>query len=110
MDSGDSLGINKMVIFCLDLTTAVLAHRHGRGPDFLIHDSHLFDGVDERQVWRALALAAEVTAEESLQYVALFNSDILDQVRARGFDPSPYVIEPKLTDQYDEGGLFGFRF
>lgn len=39
-----------MVIFCFDLTLAVLAHRHGRGPDFLIHDSHLYDGVDERQI------------------------------------------------------------
>ncbi|MFE0201047.1 DUF2326 domain-containing protein [[Kitasatospora] papulosa] len=49
-----------MAIFGFDLALAVLAHRHGRGPDFLIHDSHLYDGVDERQVARALALAAEV--------------------------------------------------
>ncbi|MCP2311828.1 uncharacterized protein YydD (DUF2326 family) [Kitasatospora paracochleata] len=37
-----------MVIFYVDLTLAVLAHRHGRGPDFLVHGSHLYDGVDAR--------------------------------------------------------------
>lgn len=110
VDSGDSVGINKMVIFCLDLTAAVLAHRQGRGPDFLVHDSHLFDGVDDRQVTAALSLAAEVTEREGLQYIATFNSDVLEQVQARGFDPSPYVIDPVLTDAYEEGGLFGFRF
>lgn len=110
VDSGDSTGIHKMVIFCLDLTTAVLAYRHGRGPGFLVHDSHLFDGVDERQVTAALTLAAEVARQEGLQYLALFNSDVLEQVRTRGFEPSPYMIEPRLTDEYEEGGLFGFRF
>ncbi|MFI0990424.1 DUF2326 domain-containing protein [Streptomyces exfoliatus] len=50
VDSDDSRGIASMVIFCFDRTLAVLAHRHGRGPDFLIHDSHLYDGVDERQI------------------------------------------------------------
>jgi uncharacterized protein YydD (DUF2326 family) len=24
--------------------------KNGRGPGFLVHDSHLFDGVDERQI------------------------------------------------------------
>jgi uncharacterized protein YydD (DUF2326 family) len=28
-----------MVIFCFDLTTAVMARRAGTGPDFLVHDS-----------------------------------------------------------------------
>ncbi len=61
----DSRGIGQMVIFCFDLTWAVLAHRGGRGPDFLVHDSHLFDGVDERQVSRAFQLAARVCEEKA---------------------------------------------
>ncbi|WP_171162541.1 ABC-three component system protein [Streptomyces sp. I05A-00742] len=110
VDSRDSVGINKMVIFCLDLTAAVIAHRHGRGPDFLVHDSHLFDGVDDRQVTEALALASEVADEEGLQYIATFNSDKLERARLGGFDPSSHLIEPRLDDTYDEGGLFGFWF
>ncbi|MGW4784897.1 ABC-three component system protein [Streptomyces sp. NPDC004230] len=108
--SDDSRGIGNMVIFCFDLTLAVLAHRHGRGPDFLIHDSHLFDGVDARQLAAALSLAAEVTQEEGLQYIAAFNSDDLDKATRLGFDPAPYVRRPHLTDEIDSGGLFGFRF
>ncbi|MFJ2444398.1 ABC-three component system protein [Streptomyces sp. NPDC087658] len=108
--SDDSRGISSMVIFCFDLTVAVLAHRHGRGPDFLIHDSHLFDGVDDRQLAAALQLAADVTDEEGMQYIATFNSDDLDKAVRQGFDASPYLREPHLTDRLDDGGLFGFRF
>ncbi|MFD6322219.1 ABC-three component system protein [Streptomyces sp. NPDC058442] len=110
VDSGDSLGINRMVIFCLDLTAAVICHRHGRGPGFLVHDSHLFDGVDERQVAEALTLAEEVCARDGLQYVVTLNSDVLEQVRLLGALRQVEPIGPKLDDRYEEGGLFGFRF
>ncbi|WP_166877704.1 ABC-three component system protein [Salinibacterium sp. ZJ450] len=106
----DSQGIGKMVVFCFDLTWAVLAHRAGRGPDFLVHDSHLFDGVDERQVAKALNLATQVCEEEGIQYVVTMNSDELDKVERRGVSLAQYVIEPRLTDDYEDGGLFGFRF
>ena len=99
-----------MVIFCFDLAVAVTAHLANRGPDFLIHDSHLFDGVDERQVARALSLAREVTEEEHMQYVATMNTDDLDKTRRQGVDLSDSVIPPRLTDEYEDGGLFGFRF
>ncbi|MFD3844169.1 ABC-three component system protein, partial [Streptomyces sp. NPDC058642] len=108
--SDDSRGISSMVIFCFDLALAVLAHRHNRGPDFLIHDSHLFDGVDDRQLAAALQLAAEVTRDEGLQYIATFNSDDLDKATRRGFEPTRYLRDPHLTDQLHDGGLFGFRF
>src|SRR5258705_9960023 len=45
--------------FCFDLMLTEMNIRRGRGPGFLIHDSHLFDGVDERQVAKALQLGAE---------------------------------------------------
>lgn len=106
----DSSGISKMVIFCFDLTVAVVAHRGGRGPDFLVHDSFLFDGVDERQIANALRVARDVCVEEGMQYVAALNSD--DLAKAVGLDRSlnRHTIEPHLTDAYADGGLFGFRF
>lgn len=110
IDRGDSRGIGNMVIFCLDLTVAVIARRHGRGPDFLVHDSHLFDGVDDRQIAAALTLAAEVAEEEDMQYVVSLNSDDLSKAVQRGFSVKDRIIDPRLTDASEEGGLFGFRF
>ena len=57
-----SKGITNMQIFCFDLMLADLTTRRGLGPGFLIHDSHLFDGVDERQVAKALQLGADHAA------------------------------------------------
>ncbi|CAM5574828.1 ABC-three component system protein [Streptomyces coeruleorubidus] len=110
ISSDVSQGINKMSIFCFDLTMAVIGHREGRAPDFLVHDSHIFDGVDDRQVTRALEAAVDITEAEGMQYIVTINEDKLAQTRSLGFDSTPYVIEPLLTDAYDEGGLFGFRF
>src|SRR5699024_10480605 len=51
-----SAGINNMQIYCFDMMLMRLSVKNGLGPRFLIHDSHLFDGVDDRQVKRALEL------------------------------------------------------
>jgi uncharacterized protein YydD (DUF2326 family) len=110
IETDESHGIGHMSIFCFDLTVAVIAHQDGRGPDFLVHDSPLFDGVDDRQIARALELASETCAAEGMQYIATLNSDYLDMAVNRGFDPSQYIIEPRLTDASEDGGLFGFRF
>ncbi|MEU9849915.1 ABC-three component system protein [Streptomyces sp. NPDC047985] len=110
ISSDVSQGINKMSIFCFDLTMAVIAHREGRAPDFLVHDSHIFDGVDDRQLTRALEIAVDVTAAEGMQYIVTINEDDLGKARNLGFNPAPYLIEPLLTDAYEGGGLFGFRF
>ncbi|QWF22248.1 DUF2326 domain-containing protein [Nocardioides sp. LMS-CY] len=106
----DSQGVGKMVTFCFDLMAAVIARRGGRGPDFLVHDSHLFDGVDERQVAKALSLARQVCSEEGLQYIVTMNSDDLDKAERHGAGVTDCIIEPRLTDEYDTGGIFGFRF
>ncbi len=66
--------------------------------------------MDDRQLAAALQLTTEVTREEGLQYIATLNSDDLDKARRRGFDPTPYIRSPRLTDALDDGGLFGFRF
>jgi uncharacterized protein YydD (DUF2326 family) len=110
IDSQDSRGIGNMAIFCFDLTVAVTAHRGNRGPDFLVHDSHLFDGVDERQVARALELAQEVAHKENMQYIATINSDDLAKAEATGVKFRDAIVPPRLTDAYDDGGLFGYRF
>ncbi|MFD0688454.1 ABC-three component system protein [Actinomadura fibrosa] len=110
IDSDESRGIGNMVIFCFDLTVATIAHRHGRGPNFLVHDSHLFDGVDDRQLKAALELAAEVAEAEEIQYVATLNSDDLAKATNRGYDAKDRVLPVRLTDAYADGGLFGFRF
>jgi uncharacterized protein YydD (DUF2326 family) len=60
LEADDSTGISNMKMFCFDLTWAVIAHRAGRGPDVLVHDRKLYDGVDERQVARALECHADV--------------------------------------------------
>ncbi|GAA1775230.1 ABC-three component system protein [Actinomadura chokoriensis] len=109
IDTDNSRGVHNMVIFCFDLALTVLAHRGGRGPDFLVHDSHLYDGVDARQLAAALTLGAEVADEEGLQYIVTMNSDDLSKAESAGFGPASHVLEPHLTDQPD-GGLFGFRF
>lgn len=104
-----SEGVRSMAIFCFDLTMAVTAKRLGHGPDFLVHDSHLYDSVEARQVASALTLAAGVAKEENLQYVVTLNSDVLENAQAEGFS-SNYHESVRLTDAYDSGGLFGIRF
>ena len=111
IDAQRSKGITNMQIFCFDLMLADLATRRGMGPGFLVHDSHLFDGVDERQVAKALQLGADHAASVGYQYIVTMNSDALprDGFR-RGFDVNAFVLPTKLTDATETGGLFGLRF
>ncbi|GAA0222380.1 hypothetical protein GCM10009527_018380 [Actinomadura nitritigenes] len=104
-----SEGVRSMALFCFDLTLAVTAHRLGRGPDFLVHDSHLYDGVEGRQMASALNLASEVAVDEGLQYIVTINSDDLQKAQREGF-VSEYRESARMTDAYDDGGLFGLRF
>jgi uncharacterized protein YydD (DUF2326 family) len=104
-----SAGVASMALFCFDFTVAVTAHRSGRGPDFLVHDSHLFDSVEERQVARALTLAQDICQREGMQYVVTLNSDAFEA--AHRFAPDLVYHEcVSLTDEYEAGGLFGIRF
>jgi uncharacterized protein YydD (DUF2326 family) len=107
---GTSRGIAQMQVFCFDLLTAEVTAARGVGPGFLIHDSHVFDGVDERQIGRGLALAAEVAEASGFQYIVTMNSDDLPTTVPEGFDLGRHVLPVVLTDAHDGGGLFGFRF
>jgi uncharacterized protein YydD (DUF2326 family) len=106
-----SKGITNMQMFCFDMMLAEISHKRGLGPGFLIHDSHLFDGVDERQVAKALQLGSERAEAVGFQYIVTMNSDVLPKEGFKGdFDVGNKVLKTKLTDATETGGLFGLRF
>ncbi len=110
MQGSRSKGIKNMQIFCFDLMLMSLCGKRGIGPGFLIHDSHLFDGVDGRQVISALKRGAEAASEHGFQYIVTMNEDDAFKEKTDGFDLRDYVLPVVLTDAKDDGGLFGFRF
>lgn len=105
----NSRGISNMEIFCFDMMLQRMCERQKLGPGFLIHDSHLFDGVDPRQTGRALAIGARLAEQVGFQYIVTLNSDVLSEL-PRDFDAEKYVLPVRLTDATDDGGLFGLRF
>ncbi len=102
---GKSKGINNMQIFCFDWMLAQLCAARNIGPGFLVHDSHLFDGSDERQVAKALEIGARAAQRIGWQYIVTMNSDVLPGA----FAGREGIVSPRLLDT-DDGGLFGFRF
>lgn len=106
-----SKGVGNMQIFCFDMMLTLIGIERGIHPGFLIHDSHLFDGVDERQVAKALQIGANLADKYGFQYIVTMNSDVVpnDELKRLGFDLAPYIMDVILTDQPD-GGLFGFKF
>ncbi len=105
-----SKGIKNMQILCFDLMLMRIASQQGFGPGFLIHDSHLFDGVDGRQVIRALKVGAEIAGELGVQYIVTMSEDDAFKETEPGFDLREYILDVKLTDATESGGLFGIRF
>ena len=111
IEGARSKGINNMQIFCFDLMLMVLCAQRGFGPGFLIHDSHLFDGVDERQVARALEVGAERAENLGFQYIVTMNEDAIPRsALVSSFKLEEYLVETRLTDATKDGGLFGIRF
>jgi uncharacterized protein YydD (DUF2326 family) len=104
-------GISNMEIFCFDLALFQIVGDRLGGPGFLIHDSHLFDGVDERQIARALSLGKSAADDQSQQYIVTMNSDIFDRLPPiENVDLSEAILPTRLSDDSETGGLFGFRF
>lgn len=110
MQGSRSKGIKNMQIFCFDMMLMRLCVKRGIGPGFLVHDSHLFDGVDGRQVVSALKVGAETAKELGFQYVVTMNEDDAFKETTAGFDVRDHVLPVVLTDAKEDGGLFGFRF
>jgi len=107
-----SHGIGNMKIFCYDLLINQLESKRSNKPSFLIHDSTIFDGVDERQVARALELAQKESENNGFQYICTINSDMIPLKDFKDnfekiFNDS---IRIRFTDATEDGGLLGIRF
>ncbi|HTD66684.1 MAG TPA: ABC-three component system protein [Candidatus Limnocylindria bacterium] len=105
-----SKGIKNMQIFSFDMMLMRLCTKRGIGPGFLVHDSHLFDGVDGRQVAKALEVGAKTAEELGFQYIVTMNSDDAFKETSANFDLNPYILPTRITDATEDGGLFGIRF
>ena len=105
-----SQGINNMKIFCYDLMLAQLWATKQPSPRLLMHDSTIFDGVDERQIAQSLELAHQEAENNGFQYVCALNSDMLPSNElSPAFDLESFV-RLRLTDESEEGGLLGIRY
>ena len=105
-----SQGINNMKIFCYDLMLAQLWATKQPSPRLLMHDSTIFDGVDERQIAQSLELAHQEAENNGFQYVCALNSDTLPSNElSPAFDLESFV-RLRLTDESEEGGLLGIRY
>jgi len=102
----NSKGVGNMLIFCFDMMLMKLCVERSIGPGFLVHDSHLFDGVDNRQINQALKVGAKMSADLNFQYIVTMNSDVLPN----DWTASEHILPVQLTDAKEDGGLFGIRF
>lgn len=111
IERADSEGISKMKVFSYDLMIAELWSDHDVTPGFLVHDSALFDGVDERQVALALQLAKTRVDSAGFQYICMLNTDDVPEAELSkiGLDLSPYT-RLTLTDESESGMLLGMKF
>jgi len=103
-----SAGINSMLIYCFDMMLIQVSRYLNRKLDFLIHDSALFDSVDERQVARALLFGKEKSLSEGFQYIVTLNSDqlpgdVYDEVKDN-------ILSRVLTDSDESGCLMGVYY
>ena len=110
MQGSRSKGIKNMQIFCFDMMLMRLVYSRNMGPQFLIHDSHLFDGVDGRQLISALKVGAETAEELGFQYIVTLNEDDAFKETVTDFHLADHVLSTVLTDAREDGGLFGCRF
>lgn len=110
IDRSGSHGVSNMKIFCFDLTLMQLWAERGDGPGFLVHDSALFDGVDERQVASALDLARAESERLGFQYICSLNSDDLPREELGDGHPVLDSVVLALHDQDPSGMLLGVEF
>ncbi len=107
-----SQGIGYMKVFCYDLTLIRLFPGFGNEPGFLIHDSTIFDGVDERQIAKALELAGVESQKDGFQYICALNTDNVPYSDFSEAFKSEFEkhVTITFTDATDDGGLLRIRF
>ncbi|MEI2358991.1 ABC-three component system protein [Priestia megaterium] len=104
INKAGSEGIEHMKVFCYDLMLSQIWSGKPHSTGFLVHDSSIFDPVDERQVESAVKLAKKESHEKGFQYICLLNSD-----KIQIGDELESFVRLRLTDNSDEGGLLGIR-
>ena len=110
IDRKGSGGVEQMEVFCYDLMLAQIWAEKEVSSMFLVHDSIIWDGVDERQVAHAIELAQKRSVESGFQYISCINSDSIPKSDfSDGFEIYDYVCKT-LHDKDDSGTLLGFRF
>lgn len=105
--SGSS-AVDRMKMFCFDLTMLEEGVTTEHHPDFLIHDSTVFDGVDPRQRAGALRFAQQMVQTTGGQYICTINSnDVPDEVLAEQWFEDGIV---RTILDTEVGGLLGREF
>jgi uncharacterized protein YydD (DUF2326 family) len=105
-----STGVKRAQIFAFDMMLATICSRRRKWPTFIVHDSHVFDGVDGRQVASALTIGDEVSRSLLGQYIVTMNSDDLEKAEKEGNQSFANALVQPFLDDSERGGLFGFRF
>jgi uncharacterized protein YydD (DUF2326 family) len=103
-----SAGINSMLIYCFDIMLIQMSIFLDRKMDILIHDSALFDPVDERQIAEALRFGKEKSLEAGFQYIVTLNSDDLPESVKN--DVKDNILPVILTDSDESGCLMGVYY
>lgn len=105
-----SHGVSNMKILCYDLVLAALWAARSPSPGFLVHDSMVFDGVDERQRAKGLELAAAEARERGYQSILTLNSDeIPENDFSDDFKLNAFVCH-ELSDANPDESLMGMTF
>lgn len=104
-------GIENMKVFCYDLTLTQLWSTKLHHLGLLLHDSPMFDGVDERQKAAAWMRAKAESERLGFQYICMVNTDDIPDGEVMGNlnMRDPAFVRAALTDQ-PEGCLLGMRF
>ena len=110
IERSGSEGIDKMKIFCFDLAMLHMQMKTGKGIDFIIHDTLMYDSVDARQRALAFELAHDVTNQLGGQYICTINSDMIPtEDFSEGFDFGR-CVRLTLSDANPSGRLLGMSF
>jgi uncharacterized protein YydD (DUF2326 family) len=109
IERSPSEGVGHMKVLSYDLTVQQLCRERGKGPDFLFHDSTIFDGVDERQCTSAITLLHSQTVKRKFQYILAMNTDKIPYNELGSQLNVDEFIKCRLTDKGEDGGILGFR-
>jgi uncharacterized protein YydD (DUF2326 family) len=110
IERAESEGVSMMKILCFDLMLSQLWVERTPNLGFLIHDSTLYDPVDERQVASALRLARSEAERLGFQYICALNSDKVPTSELPAGFVTDQEIAVTLTDRTEDGTLLGQRF